>query len=59
VGDEEVAGAVVTLQARQQVEDGRLHRDVEGRRGLVADDDVRIAGERASDRHALLEPTDS
>ena len=43
------------LQVGEQVEDRRLHRDVERGRRLVADDDPRLAGERARDRHALLE----
>ena len=43
------------LQLDEQVEDRRLHRDVEGRGRLVADDELRVAGERAGDRDALLE----
>src|SRR5262249_47048290 len=44
----------LALQVGQQVQDGGLHRDVEGRGRLVADDDPRFAGEGARDGHALL-----
>ena len=44
------------LQLDEQVEDRRLHGDVERRGRLVADDELRVAGERARDRDALLEP---
>ena len=44
------------LEVGQQVEDRGLHRHVERRGRLVADDDPGIAGERARDRDALLEP---
>ena len=43
------------LQLGEQVEDRGLHRDVERRGRLVADDDLRVAGERARDRDALLQ----
>ena len=43
------------LELDEQVEDRRLHRDVERRGRLVADDEARVAGERARDRDALLE----
>ena len=43
------------LQLDEQVEDRRLHRDVERRGRLVADDELRVARERAGDRDALLE----
>ena len=56
VRDEEVADALRRLQLDEQVEDRRLHRHVERRRRLVADDEARLAGERARDRDALLEP---
>ena len=55
VRDEDVAHAFLRLQLDEEVEDRRLHRDVERRRGLVAEDDARLARERARDRHALLE----
>ena len=44
------------LELDEQVEDRRLDRDVERARRLVADDEPRVAGERARDRDALLEP---
>ena len=56
VRDEQVGDALVGLQLGQQVEDRRLHGDVERRGRLVADHDARLAGERARDRDALLEP---
>ena len=43
------------LEIGEEVEDRGLHRDVERRGRLVADDDARVAGERARDRDALLE----
>ena len=55
VRDEEVRDALVALELDEQVEDRRLHRDVERRGRLVADDDPRLAGERARDRDPLLE----
>ena len=57
VGDQQVAGLALGLQLGQDVQDRGLDRNVERARGLVGDDDARIAGERARDRHALLEPT--
>ena len=42
-------------QLDEQVEDRGLHRDVERRGRLVADDELRVARERAGDRDALLE----
>ena len=56
VRDEEVGGLALGLQLDQQVEDRRLHGDVERRGGLVADDEPRLARERARDRDALLQP---
>ena len=40
----------------EQVEDRRLHRDVEGGDRLVGDDEAGIAGERAGDGDALALP---
>ena len=57
VRDEQVARAVAGLEVGEHVEDRRLHRDVEGARRLVADDDARVAGEGAGDGDALLEAT--
>ena len=56
VRDEQVRDPLGFLQVGQQVEDGGLHRDVERRGRLVADHDLRAAGERARDRDPLLEP---
>ncbi len=42
VRDEDVGEAEVALQVLEQVEDLRLHRDVERRDGLVADDQLRV-----------------
>ena len=53
VGDEEVGEPVLFLQPLEQVEDLRLHRDVERRHRLVADDDLRADGQRPGDRDAL------
>ena len=51
--DEEVREAELFLQARKQVDDLRLDRDIECRNRLVADDDLRIDGEGARDADAL------
>ena len=53
VGDEDVGDAELALQALQQVDDLRLHRDVERRDRLVADDQRGLDRERAGDRDAL------
>ena len=50
-----IGDALLRLQLDEQVEDRRLHRDVERRGRLVADDELRVAGERARDRDALLQ----
>ena len=41
----------------EAVEDAALHRDVERRRGLVGDQQLRPAGEADGDEHALAHPT--
>ena len=56
VGDEEVRDLLLRLELDEQVEDRRLDGDVERRGRLVADDELRVAGERPRDREALLEP---
>ena len=48
--------AELGAQPTQQVEDLRLRRHVETGRRLVEDDELRIAGERHRDHHALLLP---
>ena len=53
VGDEEVGQPAVALQVGQQVEHLRLHRDVERRDRLVADDEARLDRERPRDPDAL------
>ncbi|MNI41422.1 hypothetical protein D3C73_956750 [compost metagenome] len=53
VADKEVGQAKFVLQPAHQVEDLRLHRDVERRGRLVADEEFRLAGERPGDRDAL------
>ena len=53
VRDEEVGEAELRLQVHEQVDDLRLHRDVERRDGLVADDDPGLDRERARDAEAL------
>ena len=53
VGDEEVGEAAPALQRAQQVQDLRLHRDVERAGRLVADDQLRVDRQRACDGDAL------
>ncbi len=53
VRDEEVGEPQLVLQLEQQVEDLRLHRDVERRHRLVGDDQPRIERQRAGDADAL------
>ncbi len=53
VRDEDVREAEALLQVLQQVHHLRLHRDVERRHRFVADDELRLDGERARDRDAL------
>ena len=53
VRDEEIGDAELLLQLLQQVEDLRLHRDVERRGRLVADDQPRLDRQRARDGDAL------
>ena len=53
VRDEDVGQAEVVLQVLQQVEDLCLHRDVQRRDGLVADDQLRVHGEGPRDADAL------
>ena len=53
VRDEHVGEPEVALEVLEQVQDLGLHRDVERRDGLVADDQLRVHGERAGDADAL------
>ena len=53
VRDEDVREVELVLEVLEQVEDLRLHGDVERRDGLVADDQLRVDRERARDADAL------
>ncbi|MNC77034.1 hypothetical protein D3C75_1288850 [compost metagenome] len=53
VGDEQVGQAQFVLQVGQQVEHLCLHRHVQGRHRLVADDHLGFAGDRPGDCHPL------
>ena len=53
VRDEDVGEVELALQVLQQVQDLRLHRDVERRDRLVADDQLRLERERARDPDPL------
>ncbi len=53
VGDEQHRHAEALLQVLQQLEDLRLDGDVERRRRLVGDQQVRLVGQRHGDHHAL------
>ena len=53
VRDEQEREAELALQAAHQVEHLRLHRHVERRGRLVADQERRVAGQRPRDRDAL------
>ena len=53
VGDEQHRHADLRLQVLEQLQDLRLHGDVERRRRLVGDEQVRPVGERHRDHHPL------
>ena len=53
VRDEEIRQAELALQIDQQVDDLRLHRNIERRHRLVADDQLRPRRQRARDAEAL------
>ena len=56
VGDEQI-GEVETLpELHQQVDDLGLHRNVQGRGGLIQDNEGGIGGKSPGDRHHLLLP---
>ena len=55
VGDEEVGDLLLCLEFDEQVEDRSLHRHIQRRRRLVANDELRVAREGAGDREPLLE----
>ena len=51
--DEEIRESEPLLEIEQQIDDLRLHRDVERRDGLVADDERRLEREGARQPDAL------
>src|SRR5262245_7646240 len=55
VGDEHDRGAVPALQVSQQIQDLRLRRHVDGRRGLVRDQEPRPARQGHRDHRALAQ----
>ena len=57
VGDQDDRHAGLRLQLAQQVEDLRLHRDIERGGRLVGDQQIRLAGERHRDHDALTHAT--
>jgi len=57
VGDEQDRHAELLLQVAQQLEDLCLDRDIQGRGGLIGDQQTRPGGERHGDHHALFEAT--
>jgi hypothetical protein len=56
VGDKQVGQAKLALQIDEQIEDLRLHGDVEGRDGLVANNQLGPHRERPGDADALPLP---
>jgi hypothetical protein len=56
VGDEQVGEPEIGLQVGEQIENLRLHRNVERRGRLVADHQVGLHGQRAGNRDALPLP---
>ena len=53
VGDEQVAEALLVLQLAQELDDLRLHREVERRRRLVEQDEFGLERDGAGDGDAL------
>ena len=53
VGDDDDRGAELALEVLEQVEDLRLHGDVEGRGRLVGDEQARVVHQGHRDHHAL------
>ena len=56
VRDDDHRHLVLLAELLQQIQDSRLHGDVECRRRLVRDQQPRMAGERDRDHHALPHP---
>jgi hypothetical protein len=54
VRDEEVGQTEAHLELAEEIQDLGLNRDVEGRDGFVANEELRPGGERTSDADALL-----
>lgn len=54
VGDEQIGALMRLFQLNEQIENGSLHRDVQGRDGLIADDKVRLTRKGARNGDALL-----
>jgi hypothetical protein len=54
--DEQHREAEALLEILEQVEHLRLNRDVQGRDGLVRNDEVRLDGQRPRDADALALP---
>ena len=57
MGHEEIGEPELRLEIQHQVEDLRLHRDVEGGHGLVGDHEARVQRERPRDADALALPS--
>src|SRR5256714_546728 len=53
MGDEQHRHSEPGLQILDQLDDLRLHGDIEGGRGLVRDQQIGLVGERERDHHAL------
>jgi hypothetical protein len=56
VRHEDQRGTGLGLREREDVEDLGLHGDVEGRGGLVGDDQAGVVGDRDGDHHPLAHP---
>src|SRR5262252_6432564 len=54
MADKQERRALPPLHIQEQLQDGRLHRDIEGSDGLVSDHQGRLASERTGDGHALF-----
>jgi len=57
VGDEDHGHPVLAAQVVEQIEDQGLNGDVEGRGGLVGDEQLGSAGDGQGDHHPLAHPT--
>jgi hypothetical protein len=56
VRDEEAREAHSALELAKEIQDGRLHRDVERGHGLVGDEHPRLEHEGSGERDALTLP---